>query len=120
EDHDPSSPGSMHTHGYFPDYLVTPPSRDGTVASIRDFIEQPDWSAPAFFYFGMRCYAEFRPAEVPPPHGDNLQAPCARMRERYRLEPVIEREVPNRGDVWLEYYGDAPTLRIGLYRVQPR
>jgi hypothetical protein len=36
------------------------------------------------------------------------------------LEPVFERVIPNRGDVWLEYYGDAPTLKVGLYRIRPR
>jgi hypothetical protein len=42
------------------------------------------------------------------------------MRRDFLLEPVIEEEVPNRGDVWLDYYGDSPTLRLGLYRIRPR
>jgi hypothetical protein len=42
------------------------------------------------------------------------------MHDRFVLEPVLERVVPNRGDVWLEYYGDAPALRLSLYRVRPR
>ena len=108
------------THLHFPDYLVRPPTGRGRVSSLRDWTEQPDWDAPAFFYQGVRCYAEFRPPGTPPPHGEDLQPACARLRESFTLEPVIEKVVKNRGDVWMEYYGDAPELRLGLYRIRPR
>jgi len=42
------------------------------------------------------------------------------MRERFTLDPVIETTTPNRGDVWLEYYGDASQFRLGLYRIRAR
>lgn len=119
-DRDRSSPGSDFTHHHFPDYLARPPVGPGRVSSIRDFIDQPDLDRPAFFYWGMRCHAEFRGASQPPPHGDALQPACARLRDAFTLEPVVVRTLPNRGDVWLEYYGDAPTLRLGLYRIRPK
>jgi hypothetical protein len=42
------------------------------------------------------------------------------LRERFTLTPVVETTVPNRGDVWLEYYGDASQLRLGLCRIEGR
>ena len=120
EDRKRASPWSDFTHHHFPDYLLRPPVREGRVSSVTDWIDQPDWTSPAYFYAGTRCYAEFRPEGTPPPHGDNLQPGCALMRERFNLEPLVEEDVPNRGDVWLEYYGDAPTLKLGLYRVRQR
>lgn len=119
-DRDRRSPGADFTHHHFPDYLVRPPMGKGRVSSIRDFIAEPDLDRPAYFYWGMRCHAEFRGVDAPRPHGDALQPACARMREAFALEPVVERTVPNRGDVWLEYYGDAPSLRLGLHRINMR
>ena len=119
-DRNRESPGSDFTHHHFPDYLVRPPAGQAILASITDWIAEPDLSKPAFFYLGMRCYAEFRTDGTPPPHGETLQPACARLRERFRLEPLFEEEVINRGDVWLEYYGDSPRLRLGLYRIERR
>lgn len=118
-DRDRRSPGSDFTHHHFPDYLLRPPAAEGRVSSVLDWVDAPDRDRPAYFYWGMRCYAEFRPAGTPPPRGEALQPACAKMRDRFVLEPVIERTVPNRGDVWLEYHGDAPELRLGLYRIGP-
>jgi len=113
-------PGADVTHHHFPDYLFRPPRGTARLSSIVDWIDQPDLDRPAYFFLGMRCYAEFREERAPRPHGDALQPACARMQAEFELEPVFERDVPNRGDVWLEYYGDAPTLRVGLYRVRRR
>lgn len=111
---------SEYTHDHFPDYLIRPPVGEARTSTIREWIEHPDWSAPVFFYSGMRCYARMRPPAMPVPRGDNYQEACRMMHDRFVLEPVLERVVPNRGDVWLEYYGDAPALRLSLYRVRPR
>lgn len=111
---------SLFTHDHFPDYLVTPPVGEGQVMTIHQWTERPDFSAPVFFYGGMRCYAQMRQPADAAPRGENYQRACAEMRERFVLEPVIERTVPNRRDVWLEYYGDAPRFKLGLYRVRPR
>lgn len=112
--------GTPFTHDHFPDYLLRPPVRHGRASSIRDFTDEPEFDEPVFFYLGMRCYAEFRDEGTRPPHGEALQPACAQFRERFELEPVFERDVVNYGDVWLAYYGDAPTFRIGLYRVTGR
>jgi hypothetical protein len=117
-DRNAASPGSAFTHHHFPDYLVR--ANGSHVASIRDFSSEPDFERPSFFYQGTRCYAEFRDAGVPAPHGDGLQPACRALREAFTLVPVLERVVKNRGDVWLEYYGDAPELRLGLYRIEPK
>lgn len=116
------APAGSHdpTHRHFPDYLVRPPAGTGRTSSIRDFLDEPDFRAPAYFYWGMRCHARFRPEGSRPPHGDGVAAPCVELRERFRLEPVRVRRVPNHGDVWLEYYGDAPSFTLGLYRIWPR
>ncbi len=114
-----SAAGSF-THQHFPDYLFEPPNRAGAVRAIADWQADPDWSRPAYFYVGMRCYAQWRPAGTPPPRGENVLPACETMRRRFTLEPLIERTVDNRGDVWLEYYGDASRLRLGLYRIRPR
>ncbi len=112
--------GSDATHFHFPDYLLRPPMAEGRASSIQDWISEPDFSSPAFFYQGTRCYADFRDEGTPPPRGSNEQPACRKMRERFTLEPVIEEELPNRGDVWLDYYGDAPTLKVGLYRIRAK
>ncbi len=119
-DRDRNAYGTPFTHDHFPDYLLRPPVREGRASSITDWIGEPDFTHPAYFYLGMRCYAEFREEGTPPPHGQHLQRACERMRREFVLEPVIERDVVNRGDVWLAYYGDAPTFRLGLYRIVRR
>jgi hypothetical protein len=119
-DRDPADPMSAFTHRFFPDYLFTPPTRAGHVLGLAAFRAHPDFQRPVFFYAGVRCFAQFRTRDRPPPHGDNHQAACQRMAEDFRLEEVLRRDVPNRGDVWLDYYGDAPTLPLALYRVRPR
>jgi hypothetical protein len=42
------------------------------------------------------------------------------MEQDFRLEEVLGWDVPNHGDVWLDYYGDAPTLHLAVYRVWPK
>ena len=111
---------SGFTHFHFPDYLFRPPARDGVVRSMRAFLDSPGdlEDEPVYFLHGMRCYADFRVRGTPPPAGDDLHPSCRAMHERFVLEPVFEREVANYGDVWIAYYGDAETLRVGLYRVR--
>lgn len=108
------------THEHFPAYQVVEPARRGRVLSMSEFLERPQWQEKVYFYHGMRCYASFRPGSVPPPSGDGLRRVCAAMRENFDLKPIFEEVVPNHGDVWIKYYGLAPTLRIGLYEVRPR
>jgi hypothetical protein len=112
-------PQSRFTHYHFPDYLFLPPARDAMVRPLAGFIRNPDFFVPTWFFRGMRCYADFRPRGEPPPPGSDELPACRAMAERFHLEPAIEWEVPNAGDVWIDYYGDAPTLTVGLYRVSP-
>lgn len=112
-------PESRFTHYHFPDYLFLPPARDAMVRPLSGFIQNPDFFVPTWFFRGMRCYADFRPRGEPPPPGSDELPACRAMAERFHLDPIIEWQVPNRGDVWIDYYGDAPTLTVGLYRVTP-
>ncbi|MCB9730823.1 MAG: glycosyltransferase family 39 protein [Deltaproteobacteria bacterium] len=113
-------PESRFTHYHFPDYLFLPPARNGMVRPLGSFLSAPDFFVPTWFFRGMRCYADFRPRGEPPPPGSDELPACRAMAERFRLEPVVEWTVPNAGDVWISYYGDAPSLTVGLYRVHPR
>ena len=119
-DRDTSNDRIGFTHQHFPDYLLNQGGREGRPQQIHEFISHEAFQSPVFFFSGMRCFAEFRSPGMAAPPGDNLQPACETMRARYRLEPVVEREVENYGDVWMEYYGDAPKLTLGLYRVYPR
>lgn len=119
DDWDRADPDARYTHLYFPSYLFEPPDGLGEVWSIASFLEAPSWERPAFFYLGFRCYAEFRAQGGRPPAGDNLRPSCRAILDRFTLEPVSELVLPNHGDPWIPYYGDAPTLRIGLYRLRP-
>jgi hypothetical protein len=116
EDRDRDADALGGTHHHFPDYLLAADGRRGTPRTVAAWVRRPDWRSPAYFFAGVRCFARFR-GEEPVPSGDNLQPGCARMRQEFVLEPVLEWEVPNRGDVWINYYGDAPTLTLGLYRI---
>lgn len=109
-------PDDRLTHEHFPDYLLDP--ERARILSVSEWEQRPDWSQPAYFYFGMRCYARFRTPDLPSPTGENLQPHCARMSRRFRLVPVREWSWSNRGDVWIHYYGDAERLRLGLFRIR--
>ncbi|MGB0590671.1 MAG: hypothetical protein ACPGU1_13415 [Myxococcota bacterium] len=109
---------SRFTHYHFPDYLFRPPTNDGVLRSLNDFIDEPEFGVATYFFQGMRCYAEFRSPGVPAPLDDDMHPACAAIHERFELEPVFERDVENYGDVWIRYYGGATSLRVGLYRVQ--
>lgn len=104
------------THLHFPGYLVA----NARHRAITEFRAKPDFRRPAFFFAGMRCYAQFRPDGAPAPHGDNQDPLCESMRRDFRLEPVLERTVQNRGDHALAYWGTSKNLRLGLYRVRSR
>lgn len=114
EDRRLDDPGSTHVH--FPDYLFRPPAREGTLRSAASFLADPDLDA-AYFFWGMRCYARFRTRGTPAPLGEDTHPACSAMRAQLGLVPVVEWDAPNRGDVRLPLYGDAPTLRVGLYRI---
>ncbi len=108
------------THQHFPDYLLAPPRGRATLLTAGEFLRAPSFERPVYFHMGMRCYAHFRMPGVPPPHGEDKRRTCVEMEKRFTLEAVKERVVPNRGDVWIEYYPDAPNLKLGLYRVLPK
>ncbi len=113
----PDSAGG-YTHYHFPDYLLLPPARLGSPRSLTDFLANPSFEPPAFFFRSTRCYAVLRGGGAPPPPGRDEHPLCVQMSERFELEPVFEREVENHGDVWIPYYPASPTLKVGFYRVR--
>ncbi len=119
-DDGPTNPGSGEpppTHLMLPAYWFQPRDGNRHTLSISRFMAWPPTDRPAYFLRSTRCYAEFRTWGSPPPRGDNLHPACRRLLDGYELQPIIERVVENRGDLWLAYYGDAPTLTLGLYRI---
>ncbi|GMV41347.1 MAG: hypothetical protein AMXMBFR64_30630 [Myxococcales bacterium] len=104
------------THLFFPDYRLGPEQHS---MAITEFLERPDWRVPVYAFLGLRCYARFRPWGLPAPEGTQERRSCAELRASMRLEPLFERTVPNHGDVWIPYYGTAPELLVGFYRVYP-
>jgi len=105
------------THLHLPGYWFHPPHGRSRLQSIRQWTMTEDLSRPAFFLRTIRCYAQFRAWDTPTAEGWNLCEPCRRIIQNYRLRPVFEWDVPNRGNVWINYYGDAPTLTLGLYEI---
>ncbi|MCB9786657.1 MAG: hypothetical protein H6744_08190 [Deltaproteobacteria bacterium] len=76
---------------------------------------------PVHVALGLRCYAAYREAEDPVPPGREPLPICRDVWRRADLEPVFERELPNRGDLGFELYPAGGPLRVGLYRVsRPR
>ncbi|MFH1532826.1 MAG: glycosyltransferase family 39 protein [Pseudomonadota bacterium] len=116
-DHASGDESGRRTHLHLPGYWFQPPGGSSWLRSIQQWMVTEDLSQPTFFLRTVRCYARFRAWEAPPAEGENLCEPCRRILEGYDLRPVFEREVPNRGNVWINYYGDAPTLTLGLYEI---
>ncbi len=112
----PNSFGGI-THYHFPDYLFLPPARLGSPRSMTDFLAEPTYDPPTFFYRGLRCYAVLRGPHDPPPGGRDEHPLCARMVDEFQLDPVFETKATNYGDLWIPYYPASPTLTVGLYRV---
>lgn len=112
-------------HLYWPDYFSHPPFRDDRVMDIASFLEDPPMDRQVFFLMGVRCH--LRACDQ-----SGIHPGCAEISSRFRLEPVVERDVPiHRLPIdrqtteplrdmdfgWC--YGSEGPLRIGLYRVLP-
>ena len=110
---------------HFPDYEVPPPGRTIPLQQLLDTGVQ----GPTYVWLGTRCFLRACSA------GGEHPA-CAEVRRRFRLEPVLERDVPNRhldippgfgfqehvqpgmvADHDFPYCAVDGTVRVGLYRV---
>ena len=74
-------------------------------------------AGPVFALLGLRCYAALRERGEAAPAGAATVAACQAFRDRWLLQPVIEREVPNAGDLGYPLYPTAESLQVGLYQV---
>ena len=111
--------GPSHTHEHHPDYLVEAPQGKTTVFGLNEFMKHGDLSKDTYFYLGMRCYSQLRPVDAPAPKQYFAEA-CAEFMKAYHLEPVLEKDMPNRGDFGLHYYSQEKSFRLGLYRVKAK
>ena len=115
---DPPDPGK--THRMIPGYLFEESHPDLRILGIREFAG-PELQCPdgAYALLGMRCYMALREDETegPAPRGSQMVEACQSLRDAWELEPVIEWDAVNHGDVAFPMYPDGSTLRVGLYRV---
>lgn len=100
-----------------PGYLLTDgdPTRElRQLTHLGHFLET--CRGPVYALLGTRCHVAMRSAGQPAPGPEGIEA-CRRVRASHRLEPVIEREVPNRGDLVFPMYPASRDFTIGLYAV---
>jgi hypothetical protein len=108
------------THRFFPYYLFADREVAPRLSNLSGLEEErslcPDG---AYALLGMRCYMHLREdeAEGDPPEGEMAIEACETFRDRWVLTPLVERSVPNRGDVAFPMYPSGETLTVGLYRV---
>jgi hypothetical protein len=112
---DPPPPG--HTQRHFPDYLFP-----GTTIVGLDRFDAAARSCggQAVALLGTRCFMALRAPDAPPPEGPPELDVCTRFRQRYALEPVVERDVDNRTAHTFPMYPSTPKLSVGVYRIGAR
>ncbi|MEC9071425.1 MAG: hypothetical protein VX938_03560, partial [Myxococcota bacterium] len=108
------------THRFFPYYLFADRALPPRLSNLSGLEEEralcPDGS---YALLGMRCYMHLREDDAAgdPPPGQTPIESCRTFRDRWALTPLVERTVPNRGDVAFPMYPSGDTLTVGLYRV---
>ncbi len=109
---DPPVPGKTHRH--FPDYLFPGTEILGLDAlpGAWERCQGRTWAI-----LGTRCYMRMRAPGQPPPPAPGTLPVCTRFRQRWRLQPIVERTVPNVTTLCFPEYPDSPTLDLGLYKV---
>ena len=104
----------------FPSYLFNRVDRPLVLSGLSEFDRV--WrgrDGPLYALLGVRCYAEMREdTGAAAPTSDTPVQSCADFRQRWRLEPVIERQITNHGDRAFPMYPATPHLTIGFYRVE--
>jgi hypothetical protein len=110
---DPPAAGLSPRHN--PSYLVTGPGRVVRHLGALDTLMQ-SCEGPVYALLGTRCHVAMRGPEDPTPGPEGLPV-CREVRAQRRLEPLIEREVVNHGDLAYPMYPRSDVLPIGLYRV---
>ena len=117
-------PAPGKTHRSFPQYLLRgrPDGVELSHLGAADRFDSGRCTGGRWALLGMRCYMHLREdaAAGPPPPGDQAITACRDLRRTWLLEPVIERRVPNQGDVAFPMYPDGDALTIGLYRIERR
>jgi hypothetical protein len=88
---------------HFPDYLVGP---GGRTLSLQGLFER-GLDGPTFVYLGTRCH--LRRCDQPGVH-----PACTAVRERYRLRPLLERDVARRELTIPEGFREDGTPAAGL------
>jgi len=115
---DPPPPGKASRA--FPGYLF---NRSDHPLVLLGLSELERWwplsDGPVYALLGVRCYAEMREdSGAPAPTVAVPVKACADFRATWKLEPILEEEVPNYGDRAFPMYPDTETLGVGFYRVE--
>lgn len=102
----------------FPEFLLRQAGKEMRLIEVRRAgADGAPWPAPdgeLLFYQGMYCYFAFH--DDPPP--EPMAAPCLRVAEHYRLEPLLVDDLDTRGYSWLRYTNDGRgPFRVGFYRL---
>lgn len=110
----PDDPGH-YTHRHLPSYRF-PTIEQLPISSMMAALDRaPD---QVYYFQGVSCYAQLRRAI----REDSGALPaCARVHERFDLEPLWTAEVANLGNPphqELGYYGTDSVFEVGLWRVQ--
>ncbi|MGB0591180.1 MAG: hypothetical protein ACPGU1_16005 [Myxococcota bacterium] len=104
----------------FPGYLFNQEGAPLVLSGLSE-LERiwPVPGGPVYALLGVRCYAEMREdTGAPAPKVAKPVKACADFRAQWRLEPIIERTLINRGDRAFPMYPDTETLDVGFYRVE--
>jgi hypothetical protein len=115
---DPPDPGK--TSRAFPNYLFTTTQAPLRILGLSELGRAwPECGEATYALLGMRCHAAIRDdlgQEAP-----DAEAPITACSDFYRswdLQPIVERKVPNRGDLAFPMYPKSAQLRVGFYRVK--
>ena len=100
---------------HHPSYLLTGPGREVRHLGALDTLVTT-CEGPVYALLGTRCHVAMRQPGEPRPGAQGLPI-CQEVRATRSLEPLIERDVVNHGDLAYPMYPGSATLPLGLYRV---
>ena len=110
-DDDPPPPGK--THRYVPEAMF----QSHTVIGLERLYREWERCGPTVAVLGTRCYAQLRAEGEPAPGPPGILPVCETFRERFDLDPIVERTIPNRTANTFPMYPDVATLDVGVYVV---
>ena len=108
------------THRFFPHYLFEDRAQVPRLVHLAGLRDSRDACTDGVYaLLGMRCYMHLREGatEGPAPEGAQPIEACATFRETWWLDPLVEWQAVNHGDLAFPMYPTGEVLPVGLYRV---